>query len=69
MTEKTRLQFPADLQQQINILNGRVINANFAYGDLLREMDSTFKAMAATIIALQTENAELKAKTETPKTQ
>jgi hypothetical protein len=54
------LQLPSELQQQISILNARINNANLAHADLLKEMDSTFKAMATTILALHKENAELK---------
>jgi len=65
MTEQQNqqeVQFPPELKQQINVLNARISNANFAQGDLLKEMNNTFKAMATTIAALQKENAELKAK-------
>ena len=62
------LPFSAELQQQINVLNARIGNANFAYGDLLKELNNTFNVMAKTIVELQKENAELKAKTvDTPK--
>jgi hypothetical protein len=61
-------QFSPELQQQINVLNARIGNANFAHGDLLKEVNNTFQAMAAMIAELQKENAELKAKTkEAPK--
>ena len=64
-----RIQLSPELQQQINVLNARITNANFAHGDLLNEMNNTFKAMATTIATLQKENAELKAKPkETQKT-
>ena len=63
------VQLPPELQQQITVLNARISNANFAYGDLLKELNNTFKAMAKTIAELQKENAVLKAKPkETPKT-
>ena len=67
MVEKTEtpqqsVQLPPELQQQISVLNARISNANFAHGDLLKEMNDTFKAMAKTIAELQKENAELKAK-------
>ncbi len=55
-------QVPLEFKQQIGILNARISNVNLAVNDLLREMDGTFKAMVATIAALQKENAELKAK-------
>ena len=71
--EQERVQLPRELQQQISVLNARISNANFAHGDLLKEMNNTFKAMATTIAALQKENAELKAKhkekLKNPKTQ
>lgn len=51
-----------ELQQQINILNARITAANLSYSDLLKELDITFKSVISTIISLQTENAELKAK-------
>ena len=67
MTEKTQgLQLSPELQQQINILNARIGNVNLAHSDLLREMDSIFKTMATAMVALQKENAELKAKVESP---
>jgi hypothetical protein len=67
--EQQGVQLSPELQQQISILNARIGNANFAHGDLLNEMNNTFKAMATTIAALQKENAELKSKNkETPKT-
>ena len=56
------LQLPPELQQQINILNMRIANANLANGDLLREMDKTFKQLLARISKLEQENAELKNK-------
>jgi hypothetical protein len=56
--------FSAELQQQISLLNARVGNANLSYGDLLKEMNNTFTAMATTIAELQKENAELKAKSK-----
>lgn len=55
-------QLSSELQQQIIVLNARISNANFAQGDLLKEMNNTFKAMATTIADLQRENTELKAK-------
>ncbi len=67
--EQGPLQLSPELQQQITVLNARISNANLAYGDLLKEMSSTFKAMATTIAELQKENVELKAKPkETQKT-
>jgi len=57
-------QFSAELQQQITILNARIGNANFSQGDLLKEINNTFTAMTTTIVTLQKENAELKAKTK-----
>jgi hypothetical protein len=51
-----------ELQQQISVLNGRISNANFAYSDLLREMDSAIKTTVTTILTLRKENAALKAK-------
>ena len=63
--EQGLFQLPPELQQQITVLNARIGNANFAHGDLLQEMNNTFKAMATTIAALQKENAGLKAKQET----
>lgn len=67
--EQGHIQLSPELQQQISVLNARISNANFAQGDLLKEMNNTFKAMATTIAELQKENAELKAKPkETPKT-
>lgn len=67
--EQEQLQLSPELQQQISVLNARISNANLAYGDLLKEMSKTFKAMATNIAELQKENAELKAKPkETPKT-
>lgn len=57
-------QLSPELQQQINILNARISNANFAHGDLLKEINNTFKEMTTMIAALQKENAELKAKTK-----
>ncbi len=56
------IQPSLELQQQVSILNARINNANLAYSDLLREIDSTFKVMVATIAVLQRENAELKVK-------
>ncbi|PVX27284.1 MAG: hypothetical protein CW716_03120 [Candidatus Bathyarchaeum sp.] len=65
MTSKTQVpQFSAELQQQISVLNARIGNANFAQADLLKELNSTFTVMAKTIVELQKENAELKAKAE-----
>ena len=43
-------------------LNARISNANLAYGDLLKEMNNTFVAMATLIGELQKENTELKSK-------
>jgi hypothetical protein len=64
------IQISPELQQQINILNARINNANFAHADLLKEMDNTFKAMATTILVLQKENADLRVKLkEAPSTQ
>jgi hypothetical protein len=57
-----RVQLSLELQQQISVLNARISNANLAHGDLLQEMNNTFKAMASTIVALQKENVELKGK-------
>lgn len=54
--------FSPELQQQINILNARINNANFAHSDLLKEINNTFKTMTTTIAELQKENTELKAK-------
>jgi len=63
------IQLSPELKQQLSVLNARISNANFAHGDLLTEMNNTFKAMMTTIATLQKENAELKAKPkETPKT-
>ena len=72
MTEKQTvpqqsIQPTPEFVQQISLLNARVTNVNLANADLLREMDNTFKTMATTIAALKKENAELKAKAETPK--
>ncbi len=64
MSEKAQKSQPpqlsAEIQQQISTLNGRIGNANFAQGDLFREIENTFKIMVTTIVALQKENAELK---------
>jgi hypothetical protein len=57
-------QFSPELQQQISVLNARISNANLAYGDLLKEMNNTFTAMATVIVELQKENAELKTKSK-----
>ncbi len=68
MAEKT--QITPELQQQIGVLNARITNVNLANADLIREVDSAFKALVTTISALQKENADLKTKLqETPKTQ
>ena len=64
MTEQNSPQLSPELQQQISLLNARISNANFAYGDLLQEVNKTFKAMATTITALQKENEELQTKPE-----
>jgi len=63
------IQLPPELAQQLNLLTVRVGNANLANADMMKEMDNTFKAMAAIIAALQKENTELKAKTENSKPQ
>lgn len=73
MATKTQApQFSPEIQQQINILNMRIANANLANADLLREMDTTFKQLLARISKLEQENAELKNKqketTKKPKT-
>jgi hypothetical protein len=60
-------QFSPELQQQISVLNARIGNANFAHGDLLKEVSNTFTVMAKTIVELQKENAELKAKAKEAK--
>jgi sensor histidine kinase YesM len=61
-------EVPPAIQKQINLLNARISNANFAQSDLLKEVNNTFKTMVTTIAELQKENNELKAKTkETPK--
>ena len=63
-TPQQPVQFPPEIQQQISILNARIQSLNLTTNDLLREMDSTFRMMAATIAGLQKENAELRAKLE-----
>ena len=63
-TPQQLVQFPPEIQQQINILNARIQSLNLTTNDLLREVDNTFRTMAATIAGLQKENAELRAKLE-----
>ncbi len=46
------IQPSPELQQQVSILNARINNMNLAHSDLLKELDSTFKAMAQTIATL-----------------
>ncbi len=63
------IQLSPQLQRQISVLNARISIFNFANVDVFKEIDNTFKTMATTILALQKENAELKAKSaEAPKT-
>jgi hypothetical protein len=57
------IQLPPEFVPQFNLLNARITNANLANVDLLKEIDSVFKAMATRIAGLEKENAELKAKT------
>ncbi|MCW4016643.1 MAG: hypothetical protein NWF06_09765 [Candidatus Bathyarchaeota archaeon] len=66
MTTKTG-PIPPEVQRQMNALNARISNTNLAYSDLLKEVNRSFTVMAATIVELQKENAELKAKTAVPK--
>ena len=63
-TPQQPVQFPPEIQQQISILNARIQSLNLTTNDLLREVDNTFRTMAATIAGLQKENAELRAKLE-----
>lgn len=70
MVEKQQnVQIPVELKQQINVLNARISNANFARGDLLKEMNNTLGTMVTTIATLQKENTELKTKAEETKKQ
>lgn len=55
------VEFSPELHQQITVLNARIGNANFAYSDMLREMENTIKVLLAENAALKKENAELKA--------
>lgn len=58
------VEFSSELRQQITVLNARIGNANFAYGDLLREIENTIKVLLSENAALKKENANLKAKAE-----
>ncbi len=56
LCNQPRIPFPLKPQRRISAINTQTNNVN------LVRMNSTVKAMAATIAALQRENAELKAK-------
>jgi hypothetical protein len=58
VTEQIKL--PPEITQQMSMLNMRVGNVNLSMTDLIKEMDTTLKSMAAKIAELQKENANLK---------
>ncbi|MCW4006011.1 MAG: hypothetical protein NWF04_05370 [Candidatus Bathyarchaeota archaeon] len=70
MTENTEKQnvpqqgmaLPQEVLQQSSLLNARITNANLANADLIKEISTAFRTMAAIIVNLQEENAKLKQK-------
>lgn len=57
MTEQ--LKIPSEIGQQISLLNMRIGSVNLSLTDLIREIDSTLKAMALKIAELEKENSGL----------
>ena len=66
MTQEPKQELPPAIQQQLGLLQLRI-------SDMMRELNNTIKAFADSYVALQKENAELKAKPKEdqkkPKTQ
>jgi hypothetical protein len=54
------IQLPIELQQQITALNAHINSVNFAYSDLIRELETTLKLLIGQNAALSKKNAELK---------
>jgi hypothetical protein len=54
------IQLPIELQQQITALNAHINSVNFAYSDLIRELETTLKLLIGQNTALSKKNAELK---------
>jgi hypothetical protein len=54
------IQLPLELQQQITALNAHINSVNFAYSDLIRELETTLKLLIGQNTALSKKNAELK---------